>query len=112
MDIGELPQSIAKGKKLFKKTVIDANKSYRRWKITEIDPCLDDNIDMRGELILFRKINGKYPVFQKGARASSKKPQADFRGVLRVNGDDYVTEICECYMKEKVDCIPQIPYCK
>ena len=95
--------SVAEGEKLFKEIVNKIKKDYERSESMKIPPCLEGRVEIRGELVLFKKVNGEYPVFE-------KKPRASFRGPLRVNGDELIEEICTWY-KEKGKYIPRIPYC-
>ncbi len=99
--IGSRNISVAAGENLFKETVNRVKKNYRTK--TTVPAFLEDKVEIRGELVLFKKINGKYPIFE-------KKPHASFRTALRVDGEKLLKEIAEWYEKEG-KCIPKIPYC-
>jgi len=99
--IGNRNISVAASEKLFKETVNRIKENYRIK--TAVPAFLEDKVEIRGELVLFKKINGKYPIFE-------KKPHASFRTALRVDGEELLKEIAEWY-KEEGKYIPKIPYC-
>lgn len=95
------PSTIAAGEELFKKTVDKVKEDYRSK--TVIPSSLTDKVEVRGELVLFNRINGAYPVFK-------KRPYASFRSPLRVDGKKLLCEILRWY-KEEGNYVPKIPYC-
>jgi hypothetical protein len=97
------PKTIEDGEELFKETVNDVNQNYVKWAKTVIHSTLKNKAGIRGELVLFKKIKRRYPIFE-------KRPRASFLGVLRVNGEKLVEEIKTWYTKGG-KYIPLLPYC-
>lgn len=94
------PSSTFEGEEMFRKTVNEVKKEYEGRTLTEIPKPLRNYAETRGGLVLFRE---PYPTFE-------KRPQASFRGFLRVDGEKLIDEICRCYEDGKEVCIPRIPY--
>jgi hypothetical protein len=62
-------------------------KSYPEGRLTKIDPRLEGFASLYGELVVFNK---PFPIF-------TRKPRADFRGLLCVDGEKLLDEIAEFY---------------
>ena len=95
------PSTTEEGEKLFKETVYEVRENRKgKSTLTTIHPSLEDYAEMYGELVLFKK---PYPIFE-------RTPESVFRGLLQVDGDTLMGEICKCYNGEGY--IPEIPYCE
>jgi hypothetical protein len=100
---GGMSATIREGEDLFDKTVRDVRKAHKKGTLTKIYPGLEGYTVLHGELALFSE---PYPVFE-------RRPQAAFRGLLRVNGDRLLEEIRKSYESTGARAIPKIPYwCK
>ncbi|MBU7045381.1 MAG: hypothetical protein HXS54_03005 [Theionarchaea archaeon] len=101
-----IPSSTLQGEETFKRIVCEIRKVYNGRAVTDggtltgrLEP-LNGHVEVRGELALFDK---PYPIFE-------RKPQASFRGLLRVDGEELIREIVRCYKEGIEECIPEIPY--
>jgi hypothetical protein len=97
----QMPATIREGEELFEKTVREVGKAHRKKApLTEIYPGLEKHVTLRGELALFGE---PYPVF-------ARKPEAAFRGLLRLDGEQLLREVRASYEKVGTGGVPAIPY--
>lgn len=81
------PVSIETGEEIFKETMNAVRKKYKAGLLSMVDFRLHNYANLRGELVLF---NQPYPLYR-------HRPRADFRGLLRIDGDKQIDAIREYY---------------
>ena len=87
---------------LFEEAVKKAGKIHNP-PFTNPHNLIRSNAKVHGELVLFDKIEGEYPII-------ARIPRAHFLGLLRVDGEKLIQEVEEWY-NSKSKCIVKIPYC-
>ena len=93
------PATIRERKELFRDTVKEIRQQYPDETLTRIDRRIKDHAIIRGELVIFKR---PYPVFE-------RKPRANFRGLLYVDGDKLLDEIAKHYQTANKEDIHGIP---
>jgi nucleoid DNA-binding protein len=74
--------------------------TYKKWDLMHtVDSRIKDKVNIYGELVVFKK---PYPILE-------RIPQAAFRGICRINGDELINQISK-HTGEKA-LIPTIYYC-
>lgn len=89
-------------RKLFEEAVKEACRTYKH-PVTHPHDRIRANAELRGELVLFDKVKGKYPVV-------ARRPQAFFRNLARIDGEKLFEEIEEWYNKNGQYTV-KVPYC-
>lgn len=96
---GKRPTTIKAGEALFRETLMKVHQQYQEGTVTKIDPRIQNHAEIRGELVVFKQ---PYPVFE-------RKPRAEFRGLLCVDGDKLLEEVARHYRHPKRNDVHILP---